>query len=152
MPGNGTAGTREWAGGAAEDGEQGADGLGGKVRSETININDGQTFTVTIGASGQDTSFGAYSSAGGQHFNGYTDIANGDVFGRDGVFAPLENSGDGGRGGTAGRKEVKHTESIRLDDGTSVSFDVIDAPPTPGGQGVPGQSGCVVVYYDKDVN
>ena len=147
---NGTDGT--WN----DNGEQGADGLGAKVYSATININDGQTFSVTIGqggsangGTGTATTFGSYSSDNGQRFNGYTDIANGDVFGRDGVGAPLVNSGDGGKGGTAGRKGVTHTESVKLDDGSSLSFTVIDAYPAPGGQGVAGQSGCVVVYYDK---
>ena len=60
---------------------------------------------------GTATTFGAYSSANGQRFNGYTDIANGDVFGRDGVTAPLINSGDGGRGGGDGRaKRCTSTE------------------------------------------
>ena len=147
---NGTDGTWE------SNGEKGTDGLGAKVYSATININDGQTFDVTIGQGGAAnggvgaaTTFGAYSSDNGQRFNGYTDIANGDVFGRDGVGAPLVNSGDGGKGGTAGRKGVTHTESVKLDDGSSLSFTVIDAYPAPGGQGVAGQSGCVVVYYDK---
>ena len=147
---NGTDGTWE------NNGEQGADGLGAKVYSATININDGQTFSVSIGAggaanggTGTATTFGAYSSANGQRFDGYTDIANGDVFARDGVSLPIANSGDGGRGGAAGRKGVQHTESVKLEDGSTVKYDVIDAYPTPGGQGVAGQSGCVVVYYDK---
>lgn len=147
---NGTNGTWE------NDGEKGSDGLGAKVYSATININDGQSFAVSIGqggsangGTGTATTFGAYSSDNGQRFNGYTDIANGDVFARDGVGAPLANSGDGGRGGNGGRKGVTHTESVKLDDGSTVSWTVTDAYPTPGGQGVAGQSGCVVVYYDK---
>ena len=147
---NGTDGTWD------DNGEKGADGLGAKVYSATININSGQTFSVSIGqggaangGTGTATTFGSYSSDNGQRFNGYTDIANGDVFGRDGVGAPLVNSGDGGRGGEAGRKGVQHTESVKLDDGSTVSWTVTDAYPTPGGQGVAGQSGCVVVYYDK---
>lgn len=147
---NGTDGTWD------DNGEQGADGFGAKVYSATININDGQTFSVTIGqggaangGTGTATTFGAYSSDNGQRFNGFTDIANGDVFGRDGVGAPLVNSGDGGRGGAAGRKGVQHTERVKLEDGSTVEFTVTDAYPTPGGDGVAGQSGCVVVYYDK---
>lgn len=147
---NGTDGT--WN----DNGEQGADGLGAKVYSATININSGQTFSVSIGqggaangGTGTATTFGAYSSDDGQRFNGYTDIANGDVFARDGVGAPLVNSGDGGRGGAAGRKGVTHTASVSLSDGSSVSYTVIDAYPTPGEIGAAGGSGCVVVYYNK---
>ena len=147
---NGTDGTWE------NNGEQGSDGLGAKVYSATININDGQAFAITIGqggsangGTGTATTFGAYSSASGQRFDGFTDIANGDVFGRDGVDAPLVNSGDGGIGGDAGRKGVQHTERVKLEDGSTVEFTVTDAYPTLGGAGVAGQSGCVVVYYDK---
>ena len=56
---------------------------------QRININSGQAFAITIGqggsangGTGTATTFGAYSSASGQRFDGYTDIANGDVFGR----------------------------------------------------------------------
>lgn len=149
---NGTNGT--WG----DDGQAGADGLGGKVYAFTINCNSGQSFNVTIGGAGADTVFGAYSSASGQRFNGYTDIANGSVFARDGVAVPLPNSGDGGKGGTAGRKGITHEVSLSTVDAngnvvdSGNTYTVIDSHPTPGGAGAAGASGCVVVYYDKAVS
>lgn len=153
---NGTNGTWD------DNGEKGADGLGAKVYAATINCNSGQSFAVSIGSggaanggTGTATTFGAYSSANGQRFNGYTDIANGDVFARDGVENPLANSGDGGRGGNGGRKGVQHTAYLPTTDANGnitdgqTAINVIDAYPTPGESGVAGQSGCVVVYYDK---
>ena len=63
---------------------------------DSITINAGQTFAVTIGkggeaatrksgvgAEGKETTFGVYSSANGKRYaNGYTDINSGDSYAR----------------------------------------------------------------------
>lgn len=144
LVGGGNGGTDGTDGGWDAAGTDGTDGTGGKVFSDTISINSGQSFAVTIGAAGQATTFGAYSSASGSLFNGYTDINDGAVFGRDGVAAPAANSGDGGAGGTGGSKGRRH-ETSDLDI-------IIDAEPGVGTAGAVGASGCVVIYYDKVVS
>ena len=133
-----------------EDGEAGENGSGGKVYATTININDGQTFEVTIG---NDTVFGAYSSANGQVFeNGYTDVQSGDSYARTGVQMPLPGSGDGGIGGTAGIKGNRHKEEITEtdEDGNEHKEEIIvvDNYPTNGGSGSSGAIGCAVVYWE----
>lgn len=74
-------------------------GSAGKIWYGTIDINPEQEFVVHIGqggapsqtygvagAMGGETTFGPYSSAGGKVYPlGYTDIANGDSYGRSGV-------------------------------------------------------------------
>lgn len=138
--GNGTDGS--WA--AA--GTPGADGSGGRVWSGTATVSGGQTFNITIG---DNTTFGVYSSANGTIFpNGFTDIISGDSFARPGVAAPLAGSGDGGMGGEAGRQGAMHDEAIDDPEGRPIYETVIDARPTPGGAGVSGATGCVVIYYD----
>lgn len=154
---NGTDGTWE------KDGLPGADGIGGKVWYGTININPGQIFSVSIG---DDTVFGAYSSANGHTYPvGYTDIASGDSFGRTGVTSPLPGSGDGGTGGRAGAKGNQHEETytVYVQKGedwiggiNTAPFvpekrkrTVIDNYPLPGGVGAKGAYGCVVVYWDN---
>lgn len=139
---NGTDGT--WF----ADGTAGEAGAGGIVWAGTIDINDGQTFPVSIGAggaagqAGTATVFGQYSSANGQTFSpNYTDIASGEAYARSGVAAPAPNTGDGGRGGSAGKIGNEHEE-----DGETV----VDNYPTEGGAGVPGASGCVIIYWDKN--
>lgn len=146
---NGTDGTD---GSWTEAGVAGTDGTGGKVWSGTININEQQQFTVTIGA---ESVFGQYSSANGQTYQyGYTDVASGDSFARTGVQNPIPGSGDGGAGGKAGVKGNQHTETIRgTDDEGNPTTDwvtVIDNYPTEGTPGVDGVLGCVVVYWDKE--
>lgn len=136
--GNGTAGTD---GSWDEAGAPGAPGLGGLVWAGTININDGQSFAVTIG---EDTTFGAYSSANGKRYaNGYTDVASGDSFARTGVASPLPGSGDGGAAGKAGaqgrRQWVTNTGRWK-----------VYSRPGKGTPGKEGATGCVVVYWDKE--
>lgn len=139
---NGTDGT--WF----ADGTAGEAGAGGIVWAGTIDINDGQAFPVSIGAggaagqAGTATVFGQYSSANGQTFSpNYTDIASGEAYARSGVAAPAPNTGDGGRGGSAGKIGNEHEE-----DGETV----VDNYPTEGGTGVPGASGCAIIYWDKN--
>lgn len=143
--GNGTAGTD---GSWDEAGTPGAPGLGGLVWAGTININDGQIFTVTIGA---DTIFGAYSSANGKRYtNGYTDIASGDSFARTGVAAPLPGSGDGGAAGKAGAQGQRKWVTKQNEDGSTTGRWKVYSRPGQGTAGKQGAPGCVVVYWDKE--
>ena len=151
LVGHGASGTDGTDGSWSEAGTPGVDGSGGKVWAGTVNINDQQSFTVTIG---QDTAFGQYSSANGQVFPlGYTDVASGDSFARTGVQSPVQGSGDGGAGGQAGLKGNRHTETIRGEDEegnpTTEIITVIDNYPTDGTPGVAGVAGCAVIYWDK---
>ena len=142
--GNGTDGSWE------EPGVDGADGSGGKVWAGTIDINDGQAFSVSVG---DETAFGAYSSANGTVYPyGYTDVASGDSFARTGVQDPIEGSGDGGAGGLGGVQGNRHEETIRQTDEegnvTEMTITVVDNYPTNGTAGVDGVTGCAVVYWD----
>ena len=154
---SGTDGTWDAAGTA------GTDGLGAKVFAATININSGQAFAYSCGAggvsggAGGDTVFGAYSSANGSRYDGYTDIASGNVYARDGVVLPLTGSGDGGKAGSGGVKGNSHTESYKTmvlnEDGrpwTETSTrTVVDNYPGAGSDGAPGGSGCVIIWYER---
>lgn len=148
LVGKGGDGTRGQDGTWDAAGADGVDGLGGLVWAATININDGQEFPVTFG---EDTTFGAYSSANGKRYeNGYTDVASGDSFARTGVAKPRAGTGDGGAKGTGGaqgrRKKVKWTD----ESGASHSYWKIYSYPGIGADGAMGASGCVVVYWDKE--
>lgn len=153
LVGGGTGGARGTDGTWDEAGTAGADGQGGLVWSSVININEQQSFMVSIGAggnvgqAGQPTTFGDYTSADGQNFSpNYTDIASGNAFARDGVSAPIPNTGDGGRGGKGGVKGNRHEEETESG-GTRT---VIDNYPGDGEDGALGASGCVIVYWDKE--
>lgn len=149
LVGKGGDGTRGQDGTWDAAGADGADGLGGLVWAGTININDGQEFPVTFG---EDTTFGAYSSANGKRYeNGYTDVASGDSFARTGVAKPRAGTGDGGAKGTGGTQGRRHREtSCDLDENPSGSYWEIDAYPGIGTNGKSGALGCVVVYWDKE--
>lgn len=160
--GGGDAGTAGTAGTWDTAGTDGTDGLGAKVFASTININSGQAFAYSCGAggtnggSGGNTTFGAYSSANGSRYDGYTDIASGNVYARDGVALPLSGSGDGGKAGTGGVKGNSHTESYKTmvlnEDGRpwteTASRSVVDNYPGAGSDGAPGGSGIIVIYYE----
>lgn len=160
LVGKGSNGTDGTDGTWDEDGSDGVDGLGGKVWSGTININDGQTFSVYID---DDTVFGDYSSANGRVYEyGYTDIASGDSFARTGVQNPITGTGDGGAKGIGGIKGNKRTEWVKetievenpetgeMEETTVETLrTIIDNYPGKGTKGVAGASGCVVVYWDK---
>ena len=109
-------------------------------------------FQAVVGGPGEPTTFGAYSSATGQRYDdGYTDIASGDSYARTGVQAPLPGSGDGGAGGQAGRQGQRHYETTYDEDGKPIgSHSVVDVEPTDGTPGVPGATGCIVIYWDKE--
>lgn len=155
--GDGTDGTDGTWDAAGVDGE---DGSGGKVWSGTVNINEGQTYTVNVD---EEATFGAYSSANGKVYPlGYTDVQSGDSYARSGVAVPKPGTGDGGVKGLGGVKGNRHTETRKdytvggtLPGNTSgvyipVTVEVIDNYPTPGTPGVAGSTGCVVVYWDKE--
>lgn len=147
----GTDGTFDTAG------VDGADGAGGQVWAGTVNINEGQVFTVLIG---EDTVFGGYSSAQGQVFaNGYTDIASGDCWARTGVDEPQPGSGDGGAGGQGGFKGYKRIIKGRVpieDPETGEitweerEVEIIDVNARFGQPGAVGATGCAVIYWDKE--
>lgn len=148
LVGKGGDGTRGADGTWDAAGADGVDGLGGLVWAGTININEQQAFTVAFG---EDTTFGAYSSANGKRYdNGYTDVASGDSFARTGVAKPRPGTGDGGVKGIGGVKGNKHQKHWTDPEGESHSTIVIDNYPGPGTDGVPGVLGCVVVYWDKE--
>lgn len=137
-------------------GEDGAPGAGALIWSGTITINPQQTFDVTIGQGGAlgqpgaATTFGAYSSANGQRFTpAFTDIASGDTFGRTGVAVPAPGSGDGGAGGAGGIQGNRHQVSYTFPGGGGTKW-VVDNYPGEGEPGVPGASGCVVVYWSTN--
>lgn len=137
---------------AGQAGADGADGAGGLVWTGTIDINPQQQFTVTIG---EQTVFGAYSSANGVVYpNGYSDVASGDTYARTGVAAPKAGSGDGGAGGAGGNAGASHRVyyTVENPDGSTSEkyYDVVDVETGQGKPGVAGATGCAVVYWDKE--
>ena len=144
--GNGTAGAD---GDFDAAGADGTDGLGGLVWADTIQINEQQTFAITIG---EHTTFGAYSSANGKRYpNGYADVRSGDSYARAGVAVPESGTGDGGAGGKGGNKGEQHRETIYNAEGKPIGTrGVTDVEPGKGTPGVAGVAGCVVVYWDKE--
>ena len=160
LGGGGGGGSNGTNGSYYSAGEAGADGIGGKIFSQTLTINEGQTFAVTIGAggaigqSGSPSTFGLYSSEMGRVYNpAFTDSASGNSYGRTGVQLPRENSSDGGIGGKGGRKGNKHKDKTVIinEDGTVEIEEktVIDNRPGNGTSGVAGASGFCIVYYDN---
>lgn len=148
LVGKGGDGTRGADGTWDAAGADGEDGLGALVWAGTISINDQQSFIVSFG---EDTVFGAYSSANGKRYdNGYTDVQSGESYARTGVKSPRAGTGDGGAGGKGGEQGRRHREtSYDLDGNPAGSYWKIDAYPGKGTQGAAGAIGCVVVYYDK---
>lgn len=148
LVGKGGDGTRGQDGTWDAAGADGADGLGGLVWAGTININDGQEFPVTFG---EDTTFGAYSSANGKRYeNGYTDVASGDSFARTGVAKPRAGTGDGGAGGKGGEQGRRQKITWEDEGGSAHSYWKVHSYPGPGADGASGALGCVVVYWDKE--
>lgn len=129
-------------------GVDGADGLGALVWAGVIDINPEQVFEYSVS---DHAVFGVHTSANGKRYPyGYSDIGSGKSYARTGVRAPLPGSGDGGKGGTGGNQGSRHTEPVYDDFGYEVgSKYVTDVSPGRGTKGVPGESGCIVVYWDK---
>lgn len=142
-------------------GESGIPGNGGKIWFGTVSINPQQEFSVNIGKGGApsdtfgvpgeeggETTFGSYSSANGKSFPlGYTDIANGNSYGRTGVKKPIEGSSDGGVGGAGGEPGSGYKYQNEGDIG--YRFEKIKDP-GPGHPGKSGASGFVLVSWDKE--
>ena len=149
LVGKGGDGTDGADGSYSSSGADGIDGAGGLVWAGTININEGQTYSINIDA---NSTFGAYSSVNGKTYeHGYTDIASGDSFARAGVSDPKPGTGDGGAKGIGGSQGVRHREINYDSNGNpSGSHMVIDAYPGKGTAGVSGATGCVVIYWDKE--
>lgn len=147
LVGKGGDGTRGADGTWNAAGADGVDGLGGLVWAGTININEQQAFTVAFG---EDTTFGAYSSANGKRYdNGYTDVASGDSFARTGVAKPRAGTGDGGAGGAGGEQGRRREIEWEDEEGKPHTSWKIYSYPGTGTNGKTGAQGCVVVYYDK---
>lgn len=150
-------------------GEKGSDGIGGKVWYGLITINNEQEFKVILGDGGAPsgaygtpgdmggvTVFGAYSSEDGELYeNGYTDIANGQVFARTGVVVPVDGTGDGGAGGAGGDpgegywKEYQYVVGGSGVINTGYDF-IVTKQPGPGKPGVAGAKGFVMVTWDRE--
>lgn len=126
----GQGGMRGQDGMFGAEGADGVNGQGGYVWAGVINVNPDTDYEYSCGVGGKasntygvpgemgtHTTFGAYSSANGEVYPvGYTDLANGDSFGRTGVAKPVDGTGDGGKGGAGGsggaayKQEVKWTQ------------------------------------------
>lgn len=153
----------------ASYGADGTDGLGGKIWFGTIDINEQQQFEVHIGkggapsstygvagAEGEETTFGAYSSAAGQIYpNGFTDVASGDSYGRTGVPSPVAGSSDGAKGGKGGAPGVGEWEKASMiieGSGRKIyySWFRVKVKPGEGDYANAGGNGFVAVYWDKE--
>ena len=141
-------------------GKPGQDGQGGAIWYGVIPCNEEQEFAVHLGTGGaaaltrgvpgglgEHTTFGAYSSENGRVYeNGYTDIANGQVFARTGVAAPLPGTGDGGKGGEGGEPGAGYLYQNEGDIGYRFQR---TKDPGPGKPGVAGAVGFVMVTWEK---
>ena len=160
LVGKGGDGTDGTDGTWDEAGEDGVDGHGGLVWAGTVNINEGQTYTVTVG---DHATFGVYTSANGKVYpNGYTDVQSGDSYARTGVAVPKSGTGDGGAKGTGGVQGHKYTEIVKdytvggtlpgNSGGVYIPVEVtrVINHPGAGTPGKAGATGCVVIYWDKE--
>ena len=153
----------------ADYGADGESGVGGKIWYGTIDINPEQEFVAHIGhggapsktygvpgAMGEETTFGAYSSVNGKVYPmGYTDIANGDSYGRSGVPVPKNGTSDGaagGKGGTPGVGGWGKASLIIEGSGRKIyySFWKVVVQPGEGQMAQKGADGFVLVFWDKE--
>lgn len=161
----GGSGVLPGSGVSSGEGDPGLDGYGGKVWSGVVNVNPDTDYTVVIGKGGKasavtgvpgeeggETTFGVYSSANGHVYSpSFTDIANGDAFGRTGVAVPISGTGDGGKGGKGGSAGAGYWEQEFWPDGRPKGWDfVVTKQPGPGQPGVDGADGVCVIYWDKE--
>lgn len=149
-------------------GVDGEPGTGGKIWYGTIDINPEQEFDVHIGQGGapsqtygvpgemgEETTFGPYSSANGKVYPlGYTDIANGDSYGRTGVQTPRDGTSDGaagGKGGEPGIGEWNKASLIIEGSGKKIYYSWwrVVKDPGPGHMANKGADGFVLVFWDK---
>ncbi len=152
----------------ADYGADGDSGIGGKIWYGTIDINPEQEFDVVIGqggapsqtygvpgSMGEETTFGAYSSANGKVYPlGYTDIANGDSYGRTGVQVPKDGTSDGAAGGKGGTPGVGEWDKADLYINGEwkgyYSYFRVKVPPGKGQDANKGANGFVLVFWDKE--
>lgn len=93
----------------------------------------------------------SWSSANGHGYSpSFTDIATGMAFGRSGIRAPVDNSGDGGFGGAGGAGAVWTCEYLRDVWGHITGPLQIThmEPAQAGALGVAGGSGCVIISWE----
>lgn len=163
----GGSGNIPGSGVSSGEGDPGLDGHGGKVWSGVVNVNPDTDYTVVIGKGGKasavtgvpgeeggETTFGVYSSANGKVYSpSFTDIANGDAFGRTGVEVPISGTGDGGTGGKGGSAGSGYWEQLFWDDGRPRGWHFeVTVQPGPGQPGVDGADGVCVIYWDKEAS
>jgi hypothetical protein len=159
----------------AEAGEDGVDGHGGMIWYDTINVNEQQEITISIGKGGAPGgTYGdagsdggnttitvggvTYSSANGKIYDlGYTDILNGNSYGRTGVEVPLNGTSDGGKGGAGGAAGIGYMKSYTYRPSGAASTVVNTAyelvvlkEPGNGDPGAAGADGFVLVFWDKE--
>ena len=161
----GGSGVLPGSGVTSGEGDPGLDGYGGKVWSGVVNVNPDTDYAVVIGKGGKasavtgvpgeeggETTFGVYSSANGKVYSpSFTDIANGDAFGRTGVEVPISGTGDGGVGGKGGSAGSGYWEQLFWDDGRPRGWRFeVTVQPGPGQPGVDGADGVCVIYLDKE--
>lgn len=145
LVGKGEDGTNGTKGTMHRDGKNGVDGVGGKVWVGVISVTPDVEYTITIG---EDSVFGAYSSANGSSLEfGFTDINSGNSYGRTGVKKPVKGSGDGGRGGIKGFRGYTVPNP---DFKTNETPEYITVQPTAGTKGKKGATGSVIIYYEED--
>lgn len=172
----GAAGARGTLGGSgvlvgqgvsAENGEVGASGVGGMIWHATVPVVEQQAYQISIGhggragqSSGQSgsagghTTFAAYSSVNGEIYpNGYTDILNGDSYGRTGVENPIAGSSDGGVGGEGGEAGQGYYRDVYGPGGQHWGWDfIVEKEPGEGKPGVDGASGFCLIQYVRVEN
>lgn len=186
LGGGGTGGTGGTGGSWSSEGKEGESGSGGKIWYGTLTISEGLTFAYSCGkggaggaggaagekdgdeglpgsagSEGTDTTFGlpsaTYSSLNGRVYSpSYTDIGNGDVYGKSG--GSRANSADGGNGGGGGMKRNTHKETVigesyngntgELIQTWTDLVEVVDNEAAPGAAGQRGADGFVLIWYD----
>jgi hypothetical protein len=153
------------------NGRDGADGSGGKIWYDTINVNPGMEFTIKIGKGGKasnrwddpggyigeptlmgtETTPDLYSSDNGQLYDpAYTDIANGDAYGRSGITSPRDGTSDGAKGGAGGSAPVGEFSTKEI--GLLGYWYEEETPPGKGAPGKKGADGFCLIYYDKEAS
>lgn len=163
----GGSGVLPGSGVSSGEGDPGLNGSGGKVWSGVVNVNPDTDYAVVIGKGGKasavtgvpgeeggETTFGVYSSANGKVYSpSFTDIANGDAFGRTGVEVPISGTGDGGTGGKGGSAGSGYWEQLFWPDGRPRGWHFeVTVQPGPGQPGKDGADGVCVIYLDKEAS
>lgn len=149
-----------------ERGRDGVDGIAGKVWYGTINLNPGVAVNYSCGKGGnaskvygipgdpgEESFFGVYTSENGKvYVNGYTDIMNGNSYGRTGVTKPIDGTSDGGKGGEGGAAGAGYLERAYSPvTGQPTGYlMVVVAEPGKGKDAADGADGFILLYWDKE--